>query len=238
MLNKIKIVGKILSFEVKVKEEEEKIESIFYFSLLVPSPSGSLTILRCAAQKEIAQKIKAEVNGEEIVEVQGYLQNEKSGRQIIIRVQKFERLNLNFEDIDSTKSNQVQLQGRVVSLKVQPNNDEPETLSFQIVVPRKKNLFSGFFCRVQGELISKLNSHLKEGRETLVEGFLQTKKMVEKDNGNETKISRFSHIICCAFTFADDDSPIDLNNPDKLTKITGRVKKIDFSKPKEKEKEE
>lgn len=236
MLNKIKIVGKILSFEVKVKEEEEKNESIFYFSLLVPSPSGSLTILRCLAQKEIAQKIKAEVNREEIVEVQGYLQNEKSGRQIIIRVQKFERLNLNFEDIDSKNSNQAQLQGRIVGLKFQPNNDEPETLSFQIVVPRKKNLFSGFFCRVQGELISKLNSHLKEGREALVEGFLQTKKMVEKDD--ETKISRFSHIICCAFTFADGDSPIDLNNPDKLTKITGRVKKIDFSKPKEKEREE
>ncbi|CAI2162214.1 17144_t:CDS:2 [Funneliformis geosporum] len=178
MLNKIKIVGKILSVEVKAKEEEEKNEFIFYFSLLVPSPSGSLTVLRY---------------------------------------------------IDSKNSNQAQLQGRIVGLKFQPNNDEPETLSFQMVVPRRKNLFSGFFCRVQGELISKLKSHLKEGREALVEGFLQTKKMVGKDNENETKISRFSHIICCAFTFADDDSPIDLNNPDKLTKITGRVKKIDFS---------
>ncbi|CAI2161608.1 15269_t:CDS:2 [Funneliformis geosporum] len=177
MLNKIKIVGKILSVEVKAKEEEEKNEFIFYFSLLVPSPSGSLTVLH----------------------------------------------------IDSKNSNQAQLQGRIVGLKFQPNNDEPETLSFQMVVPRRKNLFSGFFCRVQGELISKLKSHLKEGREALVEGFLQTKKMVGKDNENETKISRFSHIICCAFTFADDDSPIDLNNPDKLTKITGRVKKIDFS---------
>lgn len=70
MLNKIKLVGKILPIEAKEKPEEiekEKSEyELIYFSLLVPNPSGSLTILRCVAQGEVAEKIKKEIR--ELVE--------------------------------------------------------------------------------------------------------------------------------------------------------------------------
>src|SRR5438876_821871 len=166
MLNKIKVIGKILP--LKVKESAEFESEKVYFSLLVINPSGSNTILRCIAYREIAEKIKAEINGEEIIEIHGYLQNEKSGRQIMIKVQNFEKLDLEFEDIDSEKSNQVQLQGRIMDLRVHSNNDKSEALSFQVVIPQKKNIFSGFFCRTQGELVSKLSSHLKEGSEVLV----------------------------------------------------------------------
>src|SRR6185369_15685951 len=120
MLNKIKIIGKkILPKEQDEKkndgaasvfqeaekeidkshfksERENNREPWLYFSLLVPTPSGSLTILRCITQGEMAEKIDKEVQAEEVIEVHGYLRNEKDSRQIMVRVVDFNKLDLNF----------------------------------------------------------------------------------------------------------------------------------------------
>src|ERR1044071_4468578 len=105
MLKKIKVVGKILPIKPKGETDFFKEKPVVYFSLLVVNPSGSDTILRCIAQEKVAEKIKTEIEGEEVVEIEGYLQNEKSGRQILIKVKSVEKLDLSFEDIDSEQSN-------------------------------------------------------------------------------------------------------------------------------------
>src|SRR5215204_6207066 len=103
MLNKIKIVGKILSVEVKEKVEQK--ESICYLSLLVPSPSGSLTILRCVAQGETVKRIEKEIKQDEIFEVKGYLRNEREGRQVLIKVVEFTKLDTTLDKVDENSSN-------------------------------------------------------------------------------------------------------------------------------------
>jgi len=239
MLNKIKIIGKVLPINTKDKEEREKNESIFYFSLLVPTPSSSLTILRCIVQGEKAEEIEREIRTDEILEVKGYFRNEKekSSRQVLVRVIDFTKLDITLDEIDNTQSNQVRLLGKIVTdFNSRQNESEPEVLSFHIAVPREGNMFPLFFCRVQGELISEVNNKLKKGDIILLEGFLQTKKIVEMGAGEEMerRFSRISSIICQAFTFLDNDSAILFNPLDKLTRIEGKVEKIDFTKPKEK----
>src|SRR5689334_5203920 len=125
MLNKIKIVGKILSAEVKNKEEEVKNETIFYFSLLVPSPSGSLTILRCVAQGETAKEIEKEIKQDEILEVKGYLRNEKSGSQILVKVVEFNKLDTTLDKVDENSSNQLRLLGKIIT-DFKPREGEEE----------------------------------------------------------------------------------------------------------------
>ena len=213
MLNKIKVIGKILPFESKERNEMWKENPIIYFSLLVINPNNSSTILRCLAYGEIATKIKSEARGEEVVEISGHLKNERVGRQILVKVQEFTKLELDFEAVDFENSNQVQLRGKAVDFKFQPNQENPENLSFQIMLPYKRNMLVGFFCRVQGELVPKISSQLKESQEVLVEGFLQTKKIVE----NEGRIQRVSHVICQSFALAKDNSVDAFDNPDKLT---------------------
>lgn len=229
MLNKIKLVGKVLPIEIKERENREKKLPIVYFSLLVPNPSGSITILRCVAQGEIAERIENEVK-EEVLEIRGYLRNENNGRQILIKVIEFEKLNIDFDNIDNERSNKVYLLGKIITdLRAQQENENSEILSFKIVVPREGNAFPVFFCRAQGKLIPKINDKLKKGDIIILEGFLQTKKNV-KDGGD---IERASSIICRGFTFIDSDS-VNIFSPfDKLTHIVEEVKKIDFTKPKE-----
>src|SRR4051794_33494845 len=108
MLNKIKIVGKVLPIDIKEKdrEERERNEHIFYFSLLVSNPSGSLTILRCVVQGEKAEEIEKEIRQDELLEIKGYLRNEKSGRQVLVKVIDFTKLDIIISDkIDNTQSN-------------------------------------------------------------------------------------------------------------------------------------
>jgi len=242
MLNKIKIVGKILSVEVKVKEEEEKNESIFYFSLLVPSPSGSLTILRCVAQGETAKSIEKEIKQDEILEVKGYLRNERLGRQVLIKVVEFTKLDTTLDKVDENSSNQLRLLGKIVTdFQVRKGEEDLEVLSFRIVVPREGNNLPFFFCRIQGKkLINEVSSKLKKNDIVLLEGFLQTKKIMEerKNSESEKKISRISSIICQKFVLLDSDSVKIFNPLDQFTRIVGKIEKIDFSKPKEKEREE
>jgi hypothetical protein len=244
MLNKIKIIGKVAPFEIKeIERDREKrgsSESIFYFSLLVTNPSGSLTILRCVAQGERAEEIEREIQGDEILEIKGYLRNEKSGRQVLVKVMSFTKLDTT-DKIDDSHSNQVRLLGKIVTeFKTRQNEGEPEILSFRIAVPREGNVSPLFFCRVQGELITEMMSKLKKGDIILLEGFLQTKriKIIDPVVGEEAekKFSRISLIICQAFTFIDNDSVNTFSPLDKLTRVVGEVEKIDFDKPKEKEK--
>ena len=237
MLNKIKLVGKVLPIESKQKEEREKIEPIFYFSLLVPTPSGSLTILRCLAQGEKAEEMEREIRGDDILEVKGYLRNEKQGRQVLVKVIEFTKLDTTFEQINVEHSNQLRLLGKIVTdFNTRQSEDESWLLSFRIAVPRERNISPLFFCRVQGELITEVTQKLKKGDIILLEGFLQTKKIIEEREEEDTgkKFSRISSIICQAFTFIDNDSATSFNSLDKLVNIAGKIEKIDFDKPKAK----
>lgn len=67
----------------------------------------------------------------------------------------------------------------------------------------------------------------------MVEGFLQTVKIEEKERDLEYtgKISRISSIICQKFVLLGNDS-VNFFNPFKqFTQIVGEVEKIDFAKP-------
>ena len=208
MLNKIKIIGMFL----KKEQPESKIEDVnlasqearnemnkspsklesegesgwepwFRFSLMVWAPSGSKTTLRCVAQGEIAEKIKNEVNQEEVIEVRGYLRNEKEGKQIIIKVVEFSKLDLDFEKVDKDNSNQVRLIGKIIN-----NLQAAGILSFKLAVPREGIKSPLFFCRVnEKELIPEFSEKLKKADIILLEGFLQTQKIV-KEEGSEKKI--------------------------------------------------
>lgn len=233
MLNKIKIIGKVLPIEIKENdnEERERNELIFYFSLSVTNPSGSLTILRCVVQGEKAEEIKREVKKDEVLEIKGYLRNEKVGRQILLKVINFTKLDITPDEIENTQSNQVRLLGKIVT----DFRGEFDVLSFRLAVPREGNISPLFFCRVQGELISEMNSKLKKGDIILLEGFLQTKKITEGRIGEEAEknLPRISSIICQAFTFIDNDSANDFTPLGELTRVERKVEKIDFTKPKE-----
>src|SRR6185503_9991208 len=125
---------------------------------------------------EIAEKIKNEVNQEEVIEVRGYLRNEKEGKQIIIKVVEFSKLDLDFEKVDKDSSNQVRLIGKIID-----NLQATEILTFRLAVPREGVKSPLFFCRVnEKELIPEFNTKLKKSDIILLEGFLQTQKIVEE----------------------------------------------------------
>ena len=265
MLNKIKIIGEVLPIEIKEEieknfyhhdstseeavndsdksqskhdSEKEIREPWFYFSLSVTNPNRSSTILRCVAQGENAERIKKEIKGGELVQIRGYLRNERDGRQILIKVLEFKKLDADFV-IDKEKSaNQVRLIGKIITdLQEQiANKRNPEILSFKLAVPREGNKSPLFFCRVHGEkLITEFSEKLKRGDIILLEGFLQTKK-IEGAIGEESekKFSRISSIICYGFTFLDSDSVSVFSPLDNLARIIKKVEEIDFNKPKAK----
>jgi single-stranded DNA-binding protein len=265
MLNKIKIIGKILLKENEEKElgerkndnfsapaqetakddksqpkpesEKEKREPWFYFSMLVPNPSGSITILRCVAQGENAERINKEVKKDEVIEIRGYLRNEKDSRQILIRSLEFDKLDLSFEEVDKENANQVRLMGKIITdLQPQESQKNSEILSFKLSVPREGVKSPLFFCRAHGELITEINNKLKKGDIILLEGFLQTKKIEDEvGEGTEKNFSRISSIICRGFTFLDNDSVRVFSPLDNLTRVVKDIGKIDFTKPKSKQ---
>ena len=246
MLNKIKIIGKILLNETKAENEKNELttdlpeveneaeikrEPWFYFSIEVLCPSGSLTILRCIAQGEIAEKIKKESKRDEMVEVYGYLRNERNSRQILVRVVELNKIDIDFEQVDETSSNQVRLMGKIITdLQFPENRRNPEALSFKLAVPREGVQSPLFFCRInEKELISEFNQKLKKSDVILLEGFLQTQKIIEGE-----RIARISSIICSGFTFLDSDYANIFEPLDNLTRVAKKISKIDFSKPKAK----
>jgi hypothetical protein len=207
MLNKIKIIGEILIREInpdekkiddatsvsqetaketdesqsEYKAEREKREPWFYFNLRVTAPSCSITDLRCLAQGKIAERITKEVQNKEVVEVKGYLRNEKNSRQIVVRVVEFNKLDLSVEEIDLKNSNQVRLLGKIINdLQAPENKQDLKTLSFFVSVPREGVKLPLFYCRVnEKELITEVKEKLKKGDVIILEGFLQTKKEKE-----------------------------------------------------------
>jgi single-stranded DNA-binding protein len=240
MLNKINVIGKILinnekkidNFSISETNDRENIrEPWLYFSLLVSTPSDSITVLRCVAQGEIIKKIEdSEEN--DIVEVKGYLRNEKDGRQIIIKVVEFDKLSLSAEEISKKNPNRVRLLGKIITdLQDLESQRKSDVLSFKLAVPREGVKLPLFFCRAHDRLISEINKNLKKGDIILLEGFLQTKK-VEEAIDSEKKFSRISSIICQGFTFLDNDSVNSFSSLENLTRVFENTKKIDFTKPK------
>ncbi|CAG8734509.1 28118_t:CDS:2, partial [Racocetra persica] len=171
-------------------------------------PSGSLTILRCITQGEIATRINEEVQEEDVIEVRGYLRNEKDSRQILVRATEFTKLDISFSKIDLENSNQVRLLGKVLSdLEPLEKKRNPEVLSFKLAVPREGVKSPLFFCRInEKELVSEFCEKLQKNDVILLEGFLQTQKIVQEEEG-EKKIIRVSSIICSGFTLLDSDLP-------------------------------
>src|SRR3954466_6611483 len=116
---KIKIVGKIfLPIKTKIKTirkikedglEEEENRALTYFSLRVPTPNNSLSIIRCFAQREIAESLERETAPGDVIEIKGYLRNERENRQMLTIVVKFTKLDITPEEINCETSDQVQL---------------------------------------------------------------------------------------------------------------------------------
>ncbi|CAH1756390.1 12193_t:CDS:2 [Entrophospora sp. SA101] len=215
MLNKIKVIGKVSPIKIRENLDQKKEKITVYFSLLVPAPSRSLTILRCVAQGEKAEKLEKEIKGEEIIEIKGYLRNEKQGRQVLIKVLDFTKLDIDFANIDINHSNQVQLLGKIITdlIPRQNNNGKVQVVSFRLLVQQKGDERSIYFCRIHGELIPEATSQLKKGDIVLLKGFLQTAKITpgeEKENGEKEEITRISSIICYAFALLYNES-IELN---------------------------
>jgi len=233
MLNKIKIIGR--AYPIEQKNFEENKEPVTYFSLSVPSPSGVITTLRCGAWGEIAERIKNEIQKDDIVEVSGYLRNEKSGLQILVRVLKFTKLGINFEEIDNKIANQVRLLGKIVTdFRLRSDSDKnKEIISFKITVPREGIKSPLFFCRAHGELILEVTNQLKKGDIVLWEGFLQTGKIIEIQENNEERRRYISAVICQGFTYLDNDFVDTFSYLSELKHITRTIKEIDFTKPRE-----
>lgn len=111
-----------------------------YFSLQVPAPNNSLSILRCFAQREVAESLEKETKPGDIIEIEGYLRNEKENRQILVIVVSFTKLDIQADQINPETSNQVQLVGKIItdSQGYQNNQDNfssPLVSSFKISVP-------------------------------------------------------------------------------------------------------
>lgn len=185
------------------------------------------------AQGEIIKKIE-ETEENDVIEVKGYLRNEKDGRQIIIKVVEFDKLNLSAEEISKKNPNRVRLLGKIITDLQDLEREsqrKSDVLSFKLAVPREGVKLPLFFCRAHDKLISEINKNLKKGDIILLEGFLQTKK-VEETNDSEKKFSRISSIICQGFTFLDNDSVNSFSSLENLTRVFENTKKIDFTKPK------
>jgi len=255
MLNKIKLVGRLLPVEIKEKRNDFEYSKSpkIYFSLLVSNPSNSITVLRCITKDELANKIsKLSINKDpQTVEVKGYLRNEKNSRQIITRATDIEFLNVPFEEINYKQSNKVRLLGKVITdfknkeeeeLTDTDNDKEKKVISFKIVVPREGDNSSIFFCRVQGELIDEFKKKVEKGDVILVEGFLQTRKVIDQNNtrnedyfvnnDKNDKIFRISSILCESFIKIDSDSSNNFSDIINIEKVSGNIEEIDFSKPK------
>src|SRR2546423_991608 len=125
MLNKIKIVGEVfLPIKTRIKTihkpkgdglEEEENRSLTYFSLRVPAPNNSLSIIRCFAQREVAETLEKETTSGDVIEIKGYLRNERENRQMLVIVVKFTKLEIKPEEINPETSNQVQLMGKIIT---------------------------------------------------------------------------------------------------------------------------
>ena len=203
-----------------------------YFSLRVPTPNNSLSIIRCFAQREIAESLEKETNPGDILEVKGYLRNERENRQMLVIVVKFTKLTIKAEEINPETSDQVQLIGKVITDLQDYQNSSPDSsvLSFKISVPREKNEFPLYFCRAHGQLVTEIQKQLKKNDIILLEGYLQTVKVASETGKFEERDSRISSIICQGFTRLGSDIVDDFTPPSQFVRVFREVEKIDFSK--------
>ena len=184
--------------------------------------------MKCIAKGEVAERIKNEISQHEVIEVQGYLRNENIGLQIKVKVVEFKKLNLDFEKIVKSSSNQVRLLGKIINdLRSSPNKWNEEVLSFKLAVPREGVRLPLFFCRINDQndeepLIPKFKEKLKKGDVVLLKGFLQTKNE-EAEKDGETKNVKVSSVNCYGFVFLDSDS-VNVFSP--LYNLTQTVKKV------------
>ncbi|MCE8163048.1 MAG: single-stranded DNA-binding protein [Candidatus Moeniiplasma glomeromycotorum] len=238
MLNKIKIVGEVflpIKKSKKYEAEENDRGALAYFSLRVPTPSNSLSILRCLARGEVAEKLEQETQPGDVLEISGYLRNEKESRQILIMVIKFAKLEIKPAEINPETSNQVQLIGKIITdlqtYQTPDNPSAPVVLSFKLSVPREKNEFPLYFCRAQGQLVNDIYKQLKKNDIIFLEGYLQTVKVASETSGSfEERESRISSIIVQGFTLLGSDLVDDFTLPGKFARVFRAVEKIDFSK--------
>ena len=234
MLNKIKVSGKILPNKTKKRNENDQL--LIYFSLLVVNPNNTETLLRCHASGRTASEIEKEVEKEQLIEVRGYLRNEKKGRQIIVQVLGFSPLEEE-EKTSNLSSNQVQLLGKIITdLTSKEDSDGKPLLFFKVETIEGSNLGS-FFCKIKGELAAKISERLKKKDVILLEGFLQTRKIVDAESIYSESVSWISLVFCNSFVLIDTaeaNAFHPLNEVvGKLALVSGEIEKIDFTKPKQ-----
>jgi single-stranded DNA-binding protein len=242
MLNKIKVSGKILPNKTKKRNENDQL--LIYFSLLVVNPNNTETLLRCHAGGRTASEIEKEVEKEQLIEVRGYLRNErikdgKKSRQIVVQVLGFNKLEKEEETSDLT-SNQVQLLGKIITdLTSKEDTDSKPILSFKLETVEGNNLGS-FFCKTKGELAVEISERLKKKDVVLLEGFLQTRKITDTESIYSESVSWISLVFCHSFVLIDT---AEANTFHPLSELSGKValvskeiEKIDFTKPKQEKK--
>nr|CAG8433651.1 12613_t:CDS:2 [Entrophospora candida] len=234
----------IPELEKNVKEIEEKKISRTYLKLEVPNPSiiNATIILSCTVKKEIVERVQNELQKDDIVEIYGYLRNEKKkknnfpisdklefseneNREIVVQVTEFNKLEIKFEEINRENSNQVRLIGKIITDFEE--GGEVGTLNyhirFKIEVPREGNPSPLFFCRVHGEAITYFKNELKKGDIILLEGFLQSKKIIF------TPLKEFARI------FKNTTIEIDFSKPKDKSSINASAKGVEYIDYKDKD---
>jgi len=228
MLNKIKLIGKIL-----LNKWNKNNELLSYFSLLVTNPNNSSTIIRCYIGKIKSKEIE-NIKENEYFEIDGYLKNEINDRQIIVHVVRIKKVEFLNEE-KKIEHNEVKLLGIVDELEKKTNLDgNINLISFKIFIPGKLDSYNqNFFCAIKEiNLIKKIIDILKLKKNDIIylKGFLQTKKI--KNVNNKENFSRASLIICYYFFKIENYLINEYDNFVKFETVSGEIEKIDFNSPK------
>jgi len=215
MLNKIKLIGKYFPPQ-ELKHKNESNIPFIYFNLLVINPNNVTTILRCKAESSIAEQIYNEVKENEIIEIEGYLESVE--RENITRILKFLVIP------EEKYTNEVFLMGEIITEpEVQGRENEKKIVSFKINCPSENGRHQrNFYFRSQGEMAEEVINKLQKGYLVSLEGFLQTKKI--KDKNNEGRSARISLIVLTSF------NPL---KEDEKNKVSKPVEKINFAENEE-----
>lgn len=237
MLNKIRIVGKLV-LSPKKKEKDSPERDSEYYTVVVKTPNGSKTLIRCVVKQiENIERWNRELTDGCVVEVRGYLKNESKGKQILIRVIAWKKIDEDFEELDENKCNQVRLLGKLMnSMDIRSSFEGNENLSAGVVsfkLYSQQTISNGnnaYFCRVNSKKnISEL-SQIKKGFVVVIDGFLQTKKVINEST--QLVEERISSIICQNIKVIDNTDPLEEFFPFNTPTIEIPIEKIDFAKPK------